>query len=150
MKDTGNLLTYNQWTCGEYENSPEIFTLAQQVNKTCTNKYSDIGEQSIKITKLAVSGSYSRIIYNQSIINKTVTASATIKTEDNSATFFLLELDRYNVINQKYVTIPSNSFIKVTLLLEGGTSNTLFAIQFNNNGDVNSFIHIDNISLTVS
>ena len=51
MKDTKNLLTHNQWSAGEYENSPEIFEKEPNITKICSNDYSDIGEQSIKITK---------------------------------------------------------------------------------------------------
>ena len=105
MKDTNNLLTHNQWTCGEYANNPEMFNIAYLVNRVCTNKYSDIGEQSIKLTKLGSSGSYARVSYNQSIINKTVTASATIKTENATAFLILLEIDDNNIIQQRNVIL---------------------------------------------
>ena len=150
MKDTNNLLTHNQWSAGEYENTPEIFSVKPYVNNICTNNYSDIGEQSIKITKLQSSGSYARIMYNNGISNKTVTASATIKTENNSATLILLEIGSNGLINQQSVDVPANSFTKVNVSLHSTTSNTSFGVQFNNNGNVNSFIHIDNVSLYAS
>ena len=150
MKDNNNLLSHNQWTAGEYENYPEIFYTAPMTDRICTNDYSSIGEQSIKLTKLGSPGSYARVSYNQSIINKTVTASVTIKTENATVLLILLERDGTNIIQQRNVTVPSNSFMNISVSLESTSSNTSFGIQFNNNGDVGSFIHIDNISLTVS
>lgn len=43
MKDTNNLLSYNQWTCGDYNGINEFFNEAQ-----LTNKYSNTGEYSIQ------------------------------------------------------------------------------------------------------
>ena len=41
--------------------------------------------------------------------------------------------------------------MNISASLKSTSSNTSsFGIQFNNNGDVGSFIHIDNISLTVN
>ena len=44
MKDTNNLLTYNQWTCGDYNGINEFYNEAVEL----TNKYSSIGEYSIR------------------------------------------------------------------------------------------------------
>ena len=50
MKDTTNLLTYNQWTCGDYNGINEFFNQAQ-----LTNKYSNTGEYSIQAKRTSSS-----------------------------------------------------------------------------------------------
>ena len=43
MKDTTNILTYNQWSCGDYNGINGFYNEAE-----LTNKYSSIGEYSIR------------------------------------------------------------------------------------------------------
>ena len=149
MKDTNNLLSHNQWTAGEYENTIPT-TLANTIG-LITNKYSYIGEQSLKLTKNASSGSYSRIIYNQSIINKTVTISAHIRTEDTICQLLLLELDsNSSTIQSITVNIPSNSYGTFNTSLISGSNNSKFVIHFGNIGGQGSDIYVDNIMLTSS
>ena len=149
MKDTNNLLSHNQWTAGEYENTIPA-TLANTIG-VITNNYSDIGEQSLKLTKNASSGSYSRIIYNQSIINKTVTISAHIRTEDTICQLLLLEVDSNgSTIQSRTVNIPSNSYGTFNISLISGSNNSKFVIHFGNIGGQGSDIYVDNIMLTAS
>ena len=49
MKDTNNILTYNIWTCGDYNNL-EDFNIYTQESLQITNNYSYIGECSAQIT----------------------------------------------------------------------------------------------------
>ena len=149
MKDNNNLLSHNQWAAGEYENTiPVILTNMLGV---ITNNYSDIGEQSLKLTKNASSGSYSRIIYNQGIINKTVTISAHIRTVDTNAQLLLLELDSNgSTIQSRTVNIPSNTYGTFNTSLISGSNNSKFVIQFSNIGGQGSDIYVDDIIFTVS
>ena len=148
MKDTNNLLTHNQWSAGEYGNTIPVILV--NMLGVITNNYSDIGEQSLKLTKNASSGSYSRIIYNQSIINKTVTVSAHIRTVDTKAQLLLSELDSNdNTIQTGTVNIPTNSYGTFTSSLISGSNNSKFVIHFGNIGGQNSDIYVDDISLTV-
>ena len=148
MKDTNNLLEYNVWSAGEYGNTIPVI-LANMLG-VITNNYSDIGEQSLKLTKNASSGSYSRIIYNQSIINKTVTVSAHIRTVDTNAQLLLLEFDSDSrTIQTGTVNIPTNSYGTFNISLISGSNNSKFVIQFSNIGGQGSDIYVDDISLTV-
>ena len=149
VKDTNNLLSHNQWTAGEYGNTIPVI-LANMLG-VITNNYSDIGEQSLKLTKNAPSGSYSRITYNQSIINKTVTVSAHIRTVDTNAKLLLLELDsNSSTIQSRTVNIPSNSYGTFNTSLISGSNNSKFVIQFSNIGGQGSDIYVDDIIFTVS
>lgn len=149
MKDNNNLLSHNQWSAGEYENYPEIFYTAPMTDRICTNEYSSIGEQSIKLTKIADSGAYARVSYDNSIINKTVTASAMIKT-NNRGELILIEISGNNIITTNRVTIPAGSCAVFTVSLNSGNDNSRFGIQFSNHGDKYSSIYIDDICLSVS
>lgn len=47
MKDNNNLLSYNQWTTGEYNNN----TIGFQNKAILSNIWSDIGEYSLKLNR---------------------------------------------------------------------------------------------------
>ena len=149
MKDNNNILDYNTWTAGEYENTPEIFYTAPMTDRICTNDYSSIGEQSIKLTKKADSGTYARVSYDNSIINKTVTASAMIKT-NNPGELILIEFSGNNIITTNRVTIPAGSCAVFTVSLNSGNDNSRFGIQFSNHGDKYSSMYIDDLYLSIS
>ena len=149
MKDNNNLLSHNQWSAGEYENYPEIFYTAPMTDRICTNEYSSIGEQSIKLTKKADSGTYARASYDNSIINKTVTASAMIKT-NSPGQLVLLEISENTLITQNMVTIPAGSCTVFTVSLNSGNDNSRFGIQFSNHGDKYSSMYIDDLYLSIS
>ena len=149
VKDNNNLLSHNQWSAGEYENYPEIFYTAPMTDRICTNEYSSIGEQSIKLTKKADSGTYARASYDNSIINKTVTASAMIKT-NNPGQLVLLEISGNTLITQNMVTIPAGSCAVFTVSLNSSNDNSRFGIQFSNHGDKYSSMYIDDLYLSIS
>lgn len=149
MKDNDNVLNYNIWSAGEYENNPEIFYGNPIISRICTNEWSIIGEQGIKLTKKNSSESYVRIYHNQSFINKTVTASATIKTYNSAAYLYLFEANSSGFIQSRSVFVPANSVSKVNVSLVSGSNNTRFGVQFNIVEDTGS-INIDNIKLIQS
>ena len=147
MKDNSNLLEHNEWSAGEYNNT--IPVTPYNIIGICTNTYSSIGEQSLKLTRNGP-GANARISYNQSIINKTIVASAHIRTESTNAQLLLIELNSSGTIQQNVVTIPSNTQGTFSVSLISGSNNSKFIIQFSNTGDIGSVIFIDNIILTVS
>ena len=89
MKDTSNLLTYNQWTCGDYNGLNEFFNEAQ-----LTNKYSNTGEYSIQakrtssrwwsdtILSLSSTGKYT---LSCKILNKTGDVAVLRLLQDNAS-----------------------------------------------------------------
>lgn len=149
MKDNNNLLDYNTWSAGEYENTPEIFYAAPLMSRICSNEWSIIGEQGIKLTKEGPSGAYGRIFYNQSFNNKTITASATIRTYDSAAYLYVLESNGPTIVQTRNVFVPANSVSDVSVSLVSGSENTRFGVQFNIDEEV-GFINIDNIRLVSS
>lgn len=147
MKDTNNLLNFNYWSAGEYENKLN-YMITIDSGAIITNEYSDIGESSIKQIRTAdgaSGGSYIRINYNNSIINKTITASATIKTTDYDVDVIIGE--KADVTNAYSTVVPANSCRNVSVSLVSSSSNTSFFIQVNNRGNKNSVVYVDNISL---
>ena len=149
MKDNDNVLNYNIWSAGEYENNPEIFYGNPITSRICANEWSIIGEQGIKLTKKNSSESYVRIYHNQSFIDKTVTASATIKTYNSAAYLYLVEANSSSIIQSRSVFVPANSVSNVNVSLVSGSNNTRFGVQFNIVEDTGS-INIDNIKLIQS
>ena len=153
VKDNKNLLTYNQWSAGEYENSPDIFVVKYYIKNINTPEYSDIGELSIKLTRTengGTGGSYGQISYENSIPNKTLTASATIKTKETEVDMILLDKLSTQEFKAKYVRVPTNFCGNVNVSLESNELNSSFAIQFNNRGNKNDFLYVDNTSLIIS
>lgn len=151
MKDTNNLLTHNQWSAGEYENKNTIFDKSNKMKEALSNSYSNIGEQSIKITKQE-SGAYSRLFYLDNIINKTFTVSASIKSNKYYDTQFILA-ESYNTgktIQAKAVTIPKNTTSKnVSVTLTTSSICEAVSIQINiNYAPEGTSCYIDNLNLT--
>ena len=147
MKDTNNLLTHNQWSAGEYNKTLPVALF--NLEGICTNTYSIIGEQSLKLTRTGA-GANARINYNSSISNKTVVVSAHVRTESTIAHLLLMELNSSGTIQQNIVAIPSNTQGTFSVSLVSGSTNSNFIIQFSNPGDIGSVIYVDDVSLTVS
>lgn len=88
MKDTNNELSYNQWTCGDYNGINEFFNQAQ-----LTNKYSNTGEYCIQAKRtssrwwsdtqlsLASTGKYT---LSCKILNKSGAVAVLRLLQDNS------------------------------------------------------------------
>ena len=131
MKDKTNLLNHDQFL---------------------SKDYSDIGEQSIKITKKQTQSSYSRLVYLDNIINKTFTVSATIKSNKNYTTQLILgeSYSTGQVISIKTVNIPSNTASNVSVTLTTSSICEVLFIQINSNDSpANTFYYIDNINLSL-
>ena len=150
VKDTNNLLDHNTWSSGEYNNNPEIFNLAPSTMRIVSNEYSNIGESSIRLTKTAASGAYARITHTENLSNKTVTASAHIRSATQKATMIIIELNGSSIVQQASVDVPANTSKTVSVSLNTGNSCSAIAVQFNNNDGKDSIIFVDDISLVSS
>ena len=141
MKDTNNILSYNQWSCGEYDIS-QAQSIDWGVTIHKTNEYSVIGEQSLKA--IATSANGIRFNYNNSLTNKTVTAKLYLRSE-NVIWASLREMSSNNeVINSK-----SSSFTgigDVELSLSSSSNNSSFQIQLFSI-PINAVVYIDNVRL---
>ncbi|MCR5026981.1 MAG: hypothetical protein K6A34_06040 [Methanobrevibacter sp.] len=150
VKDNNNLLDYNTWSCGEYNNNPEIFNVAPNTIRTVSTEYSNIGESSIRLTKTADSGAYSRITHTENLSNKTVIASAHIRSATQKSVLIIIEFNGSSVIQQASVDVPANTSKKVNVSLNTGNSCSAVGVQFNNNDGNGSIIFVDDISLVAS
>ena len=60
MKDTNNLLDYNQWVA-DYDETPDGFYHGAGLNVYCSNKISTIGESSFKFIKVSSSSAWAEV-----------------------------------------------------------------------------------------
>lgn len=143
MKDTNNLLPYNVWSGGDYDQSLSDFAHIQ--TSTITNKYSAIGENSVTLSRIGdlfwiniplspiTTGTY---IFSQYLLNK---------SNDNIRVRFYTDS---TIIS--YVTVPpSDNWQKINLSVPISNLNGTFYIRILNN-DSESTIYIDNNSFTKS
>ncbi|WP_296862190.1 hypothetical protein [uncultured Methanobrevibacter sp.] len=100
MKDNNNILTYNIWTCGDYNNL-EDFNRYTQESLQITNSYSYIGECSAQIT---LSGNAYVDVPTNITIEGTYTLTLKILTE-NWVQLRLLE----SWVVKSEVNIPPNT-----------------------------------------
>ena len=139
MKDTNNLLDYNVWSCGEYDNI-NIITIYGKVK--ITEQFSTIGEKSIAYQQSnpANYGYFYIDSTNTVTSGENHTVSVDCYCPDSNFTFIVRqdgELSR--------VTIPRNPSMQHISLSFTSNRSASFRIQFFN--DVSdSRIFIDNLS----
>ena len=141
MKDNNNLLSHNQWSCGEYDNS-QAQSIDWGVTIHKTNEYSVIGECSLKA--IGESSAGIRFNYDNPISNKTVTARLSLRAE-NTIWVTLREMAPNSVV----INTSSISFTgcgDVELSLSSSSNNTSFQIQLFSI-PVNAVVYIDNVRL---
>ena len=147
MKDTNNLLTHSQWSSGEYSNPTNIATgLGQKYQ--ISNKFSSIGENSIKITRIGDEKTWTEArTYNVSKNTFTISCDVLAKcsgrlyfvaiytdnTQDFSFTEFNVKDDVQHIttvgtINQS----KTISFVSIRVMVER----------------VGGFVYADNFSIT--
>lgn len=144
MKDNNNLLSHNQWSAGEYENSKaQSMDWGATVYKT--NEYSIVGESSLKVIRTESTHGV-RFNYSNSIINKTITARLSLRTE-NTIWVALREMNSNDVINQ--TTSSFTGIGDVELLLSSSNNNSSFQIQLYGIPDGN-IVFVDNLRLVSS
>lgn len=142
MKDTNNLLEYNQWSCGEYKNS-QAQNMAWGVKLYKTNEYSSIGEISIKSVYTSPTNGV-RFNYNSQLSDKNVTTKLALKTK-SKVWVTLREMDNNNEqINNTVSSFQGNGDIE--LVLTSSNNNDYFQIQVYGIPEDES-IFIDNVRL---
>lgn len=149
MKDTSNLLDYNQWSAGEYENNTNPFITNTSIIQS-SNQYSVIGEQSLKILKKSTTGNHVYTILNYAEHGKVVTLSVMVRSGNEYVNLQFIEQEGNTNIKTSSVKIPANTVSKASTSLTTSNSNTRLRIQFSSADEVDSCIYIDDINLTVS
>ena len=124
VKDTNNLLSYNQWSCGEYDIS-QAQSIDWGVTIHKTNEYSVIGEYSLKA--IGESSAGIRFNYDNSISNKTVTAKLSLRTEKTIWVALREMAPNSTVINTSSISFTGCG--DVELSLSSSNNNTSFQIQ---------------------
>lgn len=107
MKDTTNILTYNQWSCGDYNGINEFYNEAAEL----TNKYSSIGEYSIKAKRT------SSRWWSDTIISLPRTGQYTLscKILNKTGVYAVLRLLQDGDIVGDVSIPPTDSFVSVSL-----------------------------------
>lgn len=149
VKDNNNLLNFNQWSCGEYNNNLNDFTLntTQQQKNIISNDYSKIGENSLKMIS-SQTADYIRIWYLTELKNKKITCKLHIKTEE-TIDILLREYDSNNtIISIKYTTFTGCGDVSL-ILNSSNTSNNKFLLQISN-VPKDKIVYVDDIILTTS
>jgi len=150
VKDTNNLLTFNQWSGSEYEKEKTGFDVesSEHTSLIHTNEWSSIGENSLKVIKLQET-SWVRINYRNSIYSKTITVKLDINTK-SPIKIFLYEFSDVTNLNHVSTIIPKNTCTNTTLSLVTTSENVRFVVQVVNNGNINSSCYLDNINFISS
>ena len=119
------------------------FTHSNDATLQSSTEYSINGERSLKIIKSGEGNTYARITYNESVIQKTITLTGTIKNS-GQCSITLFEFDS-SIISQEAIIIPANSDTDFSLTLETGSQNASIILQFLGYND----FFIDNLKLII-
>lgn len=136
MKDTSNLLSYNQWTCGDYNGLNEFINQA-----ALTNKYSNTGEYCIQAKRT------NSVWWSDTIITLPSTGQYTLtcKILNKTGVYAVLRLLQDGDIVGDVGIPPTDSFVSVSLTSTFTNTNNC-RIRLLNYGSDDLFI--DNIELT--
>ena len=151
VKDKSNLLSFNQWSAGEYLNNFTGFLNMGTDEREISTEYSYIGNKSIKLyhenTKLTMFDIHEEI--SQEDIGRTLTVKCNcIKLYGNSK-MQLLFYNGSTLLNAYDVNFSSNDFEEYSLSKEIPDNTTLAYIRFRDDGNSSSFV-IDNIVAIIS
>lgn len=144
MKDTNNLLSYNQWSCGEYENILTGVNNGAGQNTVISNTWSSIGENSFKISRIGESSSWSECRVNTN--KNEITASCDILALSYCTLSVVVDYSD-NSQNHNSVSIhSSNSVQNVSVHFENNTNKTVVkaSLRISN---VTSLVYVDNLKL---
>ncbi|MCR5027401.1 MAG: hypothetical protein K6A34_08175 [Methanobrevibacter sp.] len=144
MKDNNNLLSYNQWSCGEYDNVLSGVNNGSGQTTEISNSWSSIGENSFKISRVAETSSWSecRVQTNKNEI----TASCDILALSNCVISIVTD---YSDGSQAYNSVniyASNSVQNASVHFENNTNKTITRVSLRISGVI-SLVYIDNLNL---
>jgi len=146
VKDTNNLLTFNQWSSGEYNNTLNDFYIGSGVTTYLSNKNSIIGENCLQIN--SIGNSYLRldcILSNPT--NTTFKGTANILT---SGTTSLLIVFTYldNTQDIRGASVPvNNTFNKIIVNTYPTKQETLKSVSLRILSSENNIVFVDNFTL---
>lgn len=144
MKDTSNLLDYNNWSGTDYSENTSGIYVAGNANILSSNEYSNIGETSLKIIADNVSNWPCVDLFIITNPGKSVVGTFHIYNP-NCDVFADLRVAQTTITN---ISIPRSSFPKEVSLngdVSSGTGNISIRLYPRN---INAPIYVDNISLS--
>ena len=137
MKDTNNLLSYNQWSCGDYTNDLTDFT--QDITSKITNDFCTQGENCVQLSRTE-SHHWIRIPFT---VSSTGEYTATIKIRGKQG--YLRVLNGDTIISQVGTPLTNEwETVSLSANLTNLTGNTIAVVTYF--GD----IFIDDVSLVSS
>ena len=150
IKDKENILTFNQWTAGEYKNNFQDFKSYGEYEKEITHDNSYIGDKSIKIINNTTELTF--LYIQQSIssedINKTVTVSMDMQT-NNPIYLQLMLYGESGLLSVNEITISSSTTFNQYNISKNILENTSFITIRIRNNQQNNTSFIDNLSLII-
>lgn len=148
MKDTNNILSYNQWSCGDYkDNQPtddDNFTLFD-TTAYYSKEFSVNGESSVKVIKTGTTDPLIRVNYRSTFSTaKTITFNCKIY---NPSAAVYIRLTNNTISSGVYVP-KSDSILNVSVSLSAVSNNGIY-VYFNFQNDGGSVFFFDDINLTM-
>ena len=144
MKDNNNLLEYNQWSCGEYDNILSGVNNGAGQTTEISNNWSSIGEKSFKISRISNTSPWSgcRIQTNKNEI----TASCDILALSTCTLSIVIDYSDESQTYNNVAIYPSNSVQNVSVHFDNSSGKTVTkaSLRITN---VTSFVYIDNLKL---
>lgn len=142
VKDTNNLLEYNQWSGTDYTKDITGITSLNNSIIESVNKWSDIGENSFKLTRTDNSLT---TVCRMNITNLTIGSNITLKltTYNTNSNITIRLMDDNTIISD--VVVPKSDTSTIVSLSGDVTNTTLIMrVILSNN---NSYCYLDNISV---
>ena len=152
VKDSDNLLSYNQWSCGDYSKNLDGFTLngANTTNNIVKldNSNPTKGDYNILMNRIASAASYLFLKFAKSITEedygKTLTVTADIK--NNLTGIAKIQIVADSTVVTEIPQNASNSF-SVSKTIPENTESIECQITFA--GAITGKLYIDNLRLTI-
>lgn len=139
MKDTNNLISYSQWSCGDYNTPIDNLASVNTAVLTINQEISTNGESSLKGLFVTRSGYFDFHIPNISVGSYTLSFDAFCPNEA-----VVCGMNRPSELSR--VTIPKNNCIQHIELSGTVISAGELIVRFFNNFDGN-VIYLDNLQL---
>ena len=151
IKDTGNLLTFNQWTCGDYnQNMTGFSSVAPEENIELNKNYTINGDTSIKLTGNNNNTVMIYAVYNISSedIGKTLTLKAHCFKEGGNPSLQLLFYNQNSFLKGTETQVSSNTFEEYTLTYTIPSNTTLVHIRLRS-VNTDTTYYVDNLHLII-
>lgn len=150
MKDTTNILSYDQWSSGDYSISTrptdnDNFTI-KDVNTYYTKEWSSNGESSVKTIQTNTGDQWIRVNYRQAFTEQqNITFNCKIYTHTDAIYIRLTN----NTVNSGVMVYPSTKVQEITLILNANSTEGIY-IYFTPQNSAGDFFLLDDINLSKS